>query len=822
MFAIDYSIWAHNIYYQTLPPPYYTVPALYKIRKIIPFYIFAELLPPTITAFLILFVLVLCQQLSRNSEILLSSLVGLNVTGKILFYLLPPIVTFTLPVAIAIGSILGLTRISSDTEWVIFEASPVTSVSKFGPFFLLGTLGSIIILLLNWSWAPSAADKLRELRSNVQLVNATSLVRPQAFISQYENHLLRIRNIDTSSGTWQGVFLIKKNKVDNNLQLMAAQSGTIAQAKETSNANVAEVKLRNGIYIDNFLSKADHVTSAFSETTMRVGNNLKTSVTSPAASTVNLIQTASLTHLLEKVFRGQSLNQKDYIETTLEIHKRFLFSLAAFYAILCTVVLGDKARARQIQRSTSITLSLLLIIGYYTCLINLPNLCLKGYISLPQTIALTLISPSVVLLFFYKTRVSNLGNYFSKNDITHKSHLEESSPLQRKLAPSKSFWQAFQQKTVLDIPVFSYGHYLLISEFIKFFLMATLILTGVILLFTYLDIVPSLAKNEIKSLFAVAYLLQLAPQLIYYVAPFCILVAMTACATALARQGQLTVLLYYSRTPFRLLWPILGFTSLVFIGLVVLSDTILPFSNREQDRKYKIIKGRPIEETTIAFERQWIADENAGIIYGIQATQNGQGGKRVNAIVLRQTNPSYYLDEISYFDFDEAWINNPPQQQLDTSFSFSIAKDGKAEMHPLTSSDIPVALREPKNLLKTHFQDATKLTRTELKSYIKQLGSIGLSTSSLEMELMQKIAFPFSCLTLLALALPISLTLVKRKNQARSTVMVVSILAALVFWSVITIFGALGKNEVISLPLAAWSPHALFLALSLVLHLKAH
>jgi lipopolysaccharide export LptBFGC system permease protein LptF len=88
------------------------------------------------------------------------------------------------------------------------------------------------------------------------------------------------------------------------------------------------------------------------------------------------------------------------------------------------------------------------------------------------------------------------------------------------------------------------------------------------------------------------------------------------------------------------------------------------------------------------------------------------------------------------------------------------------------------------------------------------------------MEQAQKLAFPFSCLTLLFLSFPICLIQLRRRNQSKFTALAVSITIALVFWALLSIFEAAGKRGVLPIQIAAWSPHALFLALASTLQFK--
>ncbi len=785
-----------------------------KDKFLIPSYILKESLPPIVISFAILSILVFCQHIPRNSEFIFSPIITWKISAQILLNLLPPIFTFTLPVALVLGNTLTISRLAADSEWFVLETSPLTYLPRLAPFLLSGIVGFAMLLTLNWNIGPQSISRIKALRSNLNLEQAASQIQPQIFNSQFPGHLLRINSVDRNTGNWEGVVLLKKDNASGKIQLLTAKSGSLTPNPSTT---AFEIKLSYGIYIDNLTSVADHVTSAFKENTIRVlttpqGANTDTAITSAnqTAFTKMGVLFSQLKISKDSLIRG---------ELELEIFKRLAHAFACIYAVCVALVLATSLRPRSTKRILSILVGFLLLVLYYTALTFGQNLAIKGKLPRQYGILLGFLIPSFVLLALFITltndRLRSLG-FLNGHPV---------SPPQGSMASDdKVTGRNPSAYSTLRPPVFlqvGLGYYLILSEFAKYFILTIVILTITILLFTLLDIAPSLARNSIQFSYAVGYLINLSPQIVYYITPFAVLTAVTATATILARTGQLTILLFYSGHPARLVLPVLTAATGVLSLALYSSDSILPLANREQDYRYNKIKGKSLEGGGIAFDRLWTAtSENS--IYGYRLFQDN-GQTQLNALIFRFDNPNYYLSEVTYIE-KMPLDNNTTfvTANSSNSFRYLIGLDGMAKIETLNAGNIPDALKNKGAIYEKSYHEASKLTFQQLKGYIDQVERAGLSSTRLKLELMQKLAFPFACLTLFFVSLPICLLQIRRQYQSRSLAMAISISLALIFWAVLSVFEAAGKRGIIPITLAVWSPHALFLALAVTIQIRLH
>ena len=76
-------------------------------------YIYRELIPPFLLGLLITTFVFLMNEILLLSDVFIAKGVTLRATLKILFYLIPSIIAFALPMAVLMGILAGLSRMSA-------------------------------------------------------------------------------------------------------------------------------------------------------------------------------------------------------------------------------------------------------------------------------------------------------------------------------------------------------------------------------------------------------------------------------------------------------------------------------------------------------------------------------------------------------------------------------------------------------------------------------------------------------------------------------------------------------------------------------------
>jgi lipopolysaccharide export LptBFGC system permease protein LptF len=250
---------------------------------------------------------------------------------------------------------------------------------------------------------------------------------------------------------------------------------------------------------------------------------------------------------------------------------------------------------------------------------------------------------------------------------------------------------------------------------------------------------------------------------------------------------------------------------------------VLADSNREAARLNGIIRGYPMQ-TFGVLNRQWIIGQSGDIYhYEFFDPRMNQFG-RLSMFHLNES--SWKLDSLIYAK--EAALTKRGGADGEPVLMW-IARDGwtrafstakptrrRAERPmvkytPFTERAISL---EPPAYFKTDEPEADRMTYSQLKHYIGQLQASGYHVVPYMVQLQRKVAFPFVTLVMTLLAVPFAVT------TGRSGAIYgvgAGIVLALVYWTMLSIFGALGAGGWMSPPLAAWAPNILFGAAALYL-----
>jgi lipopolysaccharide export system permease protein len=105
----------------------------------------------------------------------------------------------------------------------------------------------------------------------------------------------------------------------------------------------------------------------------------------------------------------------------------------------------------------------------------------------------------------------------------------------------------------------------------------------------------------------------------------------------------------------------------------------------------------------------------------------------------------------------------------------------------------------------------------QMEAQVHQMQSQGIGGSTLgtmQIQLADKVAYPFAALVSVLIALPLAIRFGKR---GRILAMVIAIGTFFVYYMLTFAFSALGRNGIVNPPLAAWAPNVIIGSFGLLL-----
>jgi len=766
-----------------------------------------EIVPLVCVLFLILTTLVFTQQIGKYSNLVLSFQSSAEVTQKLLLCLIPGIAVITLPVSLLLGVVIACSRSSSDNEMTAWQSLGISQTALASPFLAIGLAGTMITCYLSAYVAPTALKTQKSLITQIVLQEANTRIKPHTFITNFPNLLLYVQNVDHHTHDWRGVFLLQ-NEPGGASRLLTAERGQFRI--ESGQSLALEAQLFNGVSLEyqvQSASSSSQSAALFAKSIVRLVNP-KTADDEGKDSGSGKLILMSLQEISE--FAAEAKTDRERRQAVAEMHKRFAFPFACLTLTAMTFVLAIQGR-RFSTRPRTVIAVLFMAMGFYLLLVMGHNLSVSGAVPVWLGVWFSnLVYGAVVLKSLASSRPPWPGalSLIKSPGATGAGSGPKSA---RSLASGN---QPAAPKLAHGVRVISLNliNYLLISEIVKYFALAASALVVTSIIFTLFDLIPSIVKSGTPLPYAASYLAYLAPQLFYYVAPFALLVALLMSFNVLSRSNQLVVIAGAGQNRSRMINAILVTAGALSLSLWALSNYVLPHTNREQDARYNKIKGRLVEQTSIALGRYWVFDKNDAI-YGYQRVD--PDNSLVNASIFRLDGASGVIQSATHFD--RATQVNSSTWKVDIGWKETVNPNSTIERKAIQSQPEVINISEGIGLFKRMTNESSKMSAGELHDHIAQLKDLGVSTLDLQIDLRRRLSFPMSCLILAVLAIPF----ITAKQAGRSGPLVsvsLSVGIGLVFWLLTTLFEAVGKQNNLPVGTAVWGPNILFVAVGLYLN----
>src|SRR5215469_4620920 len=151
---------------------------------------------------------------------------------------LPPVLGFTLPMAVLVGVLIGLGRLSADSEIVALHASGVSLRRLLVPIGVVALAASAGTLLTTFWLSPASLRTVRRLEARLLSSQARFSVQPRVFDERFPRFVLYVQDVEAAATRWRGVFLASTADVSD---LLGPRSTTRSDRSNVTTAEDAAV-----------------------------------------------------------------------------------------------------------------------------------------------------------------------------------------------------------------------------------------------------------------------------------------------------------------------------------------------------------------------------------------------------------------------------------------------------------------------------------------------------------------------------------------------------------------------------------------------------
>ncbi len=300
--------------------------------------------------------------------------------AELFLCIFPGVFAFTTPMAILIGVLLGLGRMSADSEIIALSALGIGRRRILVPVGILAVTGAIVTLAMTLWLTPLALKKLRSLEAELGASQLNFAVQPRVFDERFPHEVLYVNDISASGTQWRGVFLAETGG-ENGSRLTLAESAIVIAAPKQGKL---ELHLKGGSTHDFDRNDPDHYSvTAFGQSDWPI----------EVTGLIPAQQTRQIKNDERSVRELATENGPNWREARVELQRRFAFPAACFAFALIAVPIA--AQPRRGGRAAGSLIAVLLIAGYYLLLIFGSGLAREG--TLPPIVGLWLANALLVI-----------------------------------------------------------------------------------------------------------------------------------------------------------------------------------------------------------------------------------------------------------------------------------------------------------------------------------------------------------------------------------------------------------------------------------------
>lgn len=772
--------------------------------RILTRYILGEILSHTLIGCALFTFILFMPQLPHLLEVMVRNSSTLANMLEIFLFTLPSLFRLTIPMAVLVGVLLGLSRLAADSEIIAMRASGLGIGYFVRVSSIVAIAGTLLGLGNSLYLAPRANQAILDMEQSLETSQASYEIQPRVFYEDFKNFVLYVQDVRAGTGAsnWRQVFMADVTDASNPIVTTAASATVVSDSTQE-----LLMRLRDGSRHETVAGQPQQYNiSTFTMTDTPLPLNPQSDVRLGRLNTA--IYAMPMSALLDRIHDPKSgADARQYL---IELHNRFAFPAACFVLMLVGVPLG--VASRRGGKSSGFVFTILLVFFYY--FLSSTGIALGHQNKLPPFFAVwsaNLIFACAGFFLLWQmatggrilsaisgwfTRTPRLAEQTKSNGVHLTELLGRLQP--RPLASAKAHSRNTFPR-ILDEYV--------IREFVTMFLMVQTGFVLLVIVFTFFDLVGDILRNHTPLTTVGDYLVNLTPSQVYQIAPLAVLIAALVTFGVLNRNSEIVAMKATGISLYRLVVPIVSIAVILAVSLFAFDQYYLPQANRKQEAQRAIIKGRP-PQTFLRPGQKWIFGQpqrgEASRIFYYQFFDPDRN-EFANLSVF-EFDPSTFQLSRRIFATRVVWDSGAGTWRFEKGWVRDLAGANVTQYSDFQATTFPEIHERPDYFTKEDLE-AQEMNFGQLDNYIRDLQQSGFDTMRLRVALWHKLAYPFIAVVMAVLAIPFALSMGRRGSLSS---IAVAITVALAYFVVDGLFGALGNVNYLPPAVAAWSSDILF------------
>jgi LPS export ABC transporter permease LptG/LPS export ABC transporter permease LptF len=747
------------------------------------------------------------RDLGRILELVVRASAPLPSVAEIFFYTVPLALTYTIPMSVLVGILIGLSRLAADSEITAMRASGM-GVWNFGRVLAIFVVAAWLVALGNGLYlAPYSLASLGHLEDQLKGSQVSFEVQPRVFYEGFPKIVLYVQDVHTAQGAaiWKGVFLADISDPANPRITLAHEGILVPEGQDR-----LHLHLIDGSTHETDPRLADHYQiSTFQQTDIPL-DLPSTENKADEQVPVGLVSTGALRDYAHRV---DPVSARWYL---IEFHRRFALPTACLVLAMVGIPLG--LSSKKSGKSGGFVLTIALVFIYYFVSLIGVSLARQGKVGpmLGAWLATIVFFVAGAILLWQAERRPIALSAFRLRLWGKRGTPQINGNVPTFRLGRRDSVNAFERASTRR-RVFSASFPTLLDDYVlrDFFVYLGMILSAflvLLLVFTLFELLSDILRNQTPFLVVAEYLLNVAPYLLYNVAPLIMLLAVLITFGLMNRSNEITAIKATGTSIYRIVTPVLVAAAVLAVGLFFADQFYLPHTNQRQEALHNQIKGKPAQ-TYLRPDRKWIFGQHNDIYY--YQFFDPDRDQFANVTIFQVDPASFAITQRIHAD-SAHWADNLNRWIFERGWQRSLNGPAIADFRTFDVSTFP-ELSEAPSYFKKEVKQYSEMNYEELRRYIRDLQQSGFDVVRLRVQLNKKLSFPLITLIMAVLAIPFSLSASKK---GAITGVAVAVGIAVVYTVVSRLFEAMGDLSQLPPALAAWSPDLIFALVGAYMILK--
>ncbi|MGH9360108.1 MAG: LPS export ABC transporter permease LptG [Candidatus Acidiferrales bacterium] len=752
--------------------------------KIFTRYVLKEISSHSLLGLLIFTFVIYFPHLNKLLELVVRR--SMTAPAALLLFLLPlpEVLTLTIPIAILLGALIGLSRMAADGEVIAARASGV-GIDRFArPVLMYALAGWMTASAMSLVLAPAAGWKLERMETQLRASQLPYEIQPRVFIEQFHGLLFYLKDVTNSGARWKGVF-IADTAHPSAPKVTVAESGYLASSPGGLTLHL-EHGATHEIDPNNPLL---YSVASFTNTDIHIPTDEAPAATPQLRPAPDMTLPQLIAYIRNPRYRRDGL---------VELNYRLALPLASLALAWVGIPLG--LITRKGGKTVGVMLAVALVFIYYVVMALGLGFAKQGRLN-P---VLGLWAPNILFalgglimvrrLQAVRGRAERLYAAWERwVERVHWRHKAGGAPHELPAAAQQPRALRGRILQILDLYI--------IRDWVFYFVLTQVALSGIYIIFDFFQLLGYIAGRHVPVSLVVTYYAYLLPQITYLMLPVSVLVATLVNLSLLTKTSQVIALKAAGISLYRIAIPVLAVAALASAGMFLMGGEYLPAANQRQDALRNEIQGRPAQ-TFFRPGWQWVFGKSNRIYH------------------YRFFDPAHNVfADLSVFDFNSSfhitrrlyakrafWEPHVQQWILEDGWARRIDGDQVTSYKPFSVAAFRNLTESPSYFSRT-VRTSEQMSIAELGRYIHNLQQSGFDVVRLSVQFYRKFSYPLVALVVALIGIPFSFT-VGRKGAL--TGIALSLVIAIGFWSISSLFQAMGNLGQLPPAVAAWSPDILF------------